>query len=546
MCRGSTTACSMKTVGSPNAASASRMQVSIASRSALRVVDAPHAAAATTGDRLHEQRVRQPDGGRDERVDVGRRLDRRQRRYAGGLGRRDRPRLVAGQLRTSDGRADERDAGVRARLGEGGVLRQEAVAGVDRVRTRPERDRDDRLGVEVGAHRVPALADLVGLVGLQPVLGPAVLVREHRHRAARPARTPRGTPGSRSRHGWRRAPWRTCGTRYKSGRPRAVAARLGETAGRTRNWSTRCGMRRVRERERPTARYVERGHRLPSAGRSSRPAWSGRPGAGTRSTRRFQPITPSDRERVAAPVQAAGAGDDVAVDQRVAEGAARSRGEQRGDRDAEGATTGTQSGRSASGDQERRRRAARRAPARARGCSAGSGPAGRARSAGRRAGRGCRAPRRPPGRRRRAARAAPAARCRSVAPSPVTIAEARPPPARRSPSGAPMVTPLTRSSSSVVSRVVSSPRRRCHAPPRSGPVWVSVKPQLVTTYPPMASAETATRSSDQADRDREPRPTSRRAVGHLLGVSRSNPPNVLTVCGRDAEGAAGEHQPGAS
>ena len=32
MCRGSTTACSMKTVGSPNAPSASRMQVSTASR----------------------------------------------------------------------------------------------------------------------------------------------------------------------------------------------------------------------------------------------------------------------------------------------------------------------------------------------------------------------------------------------------------------------------------------------------------------------------------------------------------------------------------
>ena len=33
MCRGSTTACSMKTVGSPNAPSASRMQASTASRS---------------------------------------------------------------------------------------------------------------------------------------------------------------------------------------------------------------------------------------------------------------------------------------------------------------------------------------------------------------------------------------------------------------------------------------------------------------------------------------------------------------------------------
>ena len=38
-----------------------------------------------------------------------------------------------------------------------------------------------RLGVEVGADRVPGLADLVGLVRLQPVLALAVLVREDGH-----------------------------------------------------------------------------------------------------------------------------------------------------------------------------------------------------------------------------------------------------------------------------------------------------------------------------------------------------------------------------
>ena len=70
-----------------------------------------------------------------------------------------------------------------ARLGQGGVLGEEAVAGVDGVGAGPDRDGDDRVRVEVGAHRVPALADLVGLVGLEPVLGPAVLVGEDRHRA---------------------------------------------------------------------------------------------------------------------------------------------------------------------------------------------------------------------------------------------------------------------------------------------------------------------------------------------------------------------------
>ncbi len=53
MCRGSTTACSMKTVGSPKAASASRMQVSTASRSSagsstLRMPRPPPPATALT------------------------------------------------------------------------------------------------------------------------------------------------------------------------------------------------------------------------------------------------------------------------------------------------------------------------------------------------------------------------------------------------------------------------------------------------------------------------------------------------------------------
>ena len=70
MCRGSTTACSMNTVGSPNAPSASRMQVSIASSSSFGVVDLAHAAAAAAGDGLHEERVGQPLGRLHQRVEV--------------------------------------------------------------------------------------------------------------------------------------------------------------------------------------------------------------------------------------------------------------------------------------------------------------------------------------------------------------------------------------------------------------------------------------------------------------------------------------------
>ena len=56
MCRGSTTASSTKTVGSPKAPSASRIAASTAARSSGRVRYSAHPAAAATGDRLDEHR----------------------------------------------------------------------------------------------------------------------------------------------------------------------------------------------------------------------------------------------------------------------------------------------------------------------------------------------------------------------------------------------------------------------------------------------------------------------------------------------------------
>ena len=174
----------MKTVGSPKAPSASRMQVSTASRrSSRRVVDAAHAAAAAAGDRLHEQRVGHVRGRRDQRVGVGRRA--RPRPASGtpaALAAAIARALLPVRVSTSAVGPMKVMPGVGAGLGERGVLREEAVAGVDRVRAGADRRGDDHVGVEVGPHRVAALADLVGLVGLQPVLGAAVLVGEDRDR----------------------------------------------------------------------------------------------------------------------------------------------------------------------------------------------------------------------------------------------------------------------------------------------------------------------------------------------------------------------------
>ena len=143
-----------------------------------------------------------------------------ERRYAGRLGRRDRARLVAGQRQHVGRRADEGDAGVGAGLGQGRVLGQEAVAGVDRVGTGP--DRRSRRSRRGRGRPAPGGRARRSRRPRRPSAG----ARTSGPRAgtpppcARRARTPPGTPGSRSRRGWRRAPSRTCGNATQVGRTR--------------------------------------------------------------------------------------------------------------------------------------------------------------------------------------------------------------------------------------------------------------------------------------------------------------------------------------
>src|SRR5919199_3294996 len=54
---------------------------------------------------------------------------------------------------------------------------------MDRVGADAPRERDDRVGVEVGAHRMAALTDLVGLVGLDAVNRTAIVRRVDRDAA---------------------------------------------------------------------------------------------------------------------------------------------------------------------------------------------------------------------------------------------------------------------------------------------------------------------------------------------------------------------------
>ena len=144
----------------------------------LAALDPPHAAPATARDGLGEDGEADLLRGGHQGVDVGAGLGAVEGREPGLLGRRDGPCLVAGEVQDRGRRADEGDTGPGAGLGEVGVLGEEAVTRVDRVGTGLDGGPHDRLGVEVGADRVTLLPDAVGLVGLEDVLGLAVLVGE--------------------------------------------------------------------------------------------------------------------------------------------------------------------------------------------------------------------------------------------------------------------------------------------------------------------------------------------------------------------------------
>jgi hypothetical protein len=176
MWRGRLTACSRNTVGSPKAEAASRIAIAVGAG-----LDPSQSPAATSGGRLHEQRESDRFGvgeqGRDLVV-TGRRAQHRQAGAAGGGEGAD---LVAGKAQHVGGWPDERDSDIRARLSEERILRQEPVAGVDRIRFGVEGRLDDSRYVEVGRDGVAALADLVRLVRLLTVERVAVLIGIDRH-----------------------------------------------------------------------------------------------------------------------------------------------------------------------------------------------------------------------------------------------------------------------------------------------------------------------------------------------------------------------------
>ena len=84
--------------------------------------------------------------------------------------------LVAERLEQLDPRAHKRDARLRAGRRKLGILREEAVAGVDAVDAMGLGQGHDPFDVEVGADRFAGAAHHVGLVGLEAVQREAVFM----------------------------------------------------------------------------------------------------------------------------------------------------------------------------------------------------------------------------------------------------------------------------------------------------------------------------------------------------------------------------------
>src|SRR6185295_2639529 len=149
----------------------------------LGLVDDAHAASAAAEAGLHDQRETDPLGfllqsrpGLDRPVGAGQDgkagLDRE-------LARGD---LVAEEFEHLGRRSDEGDARVTAGPREVRILGEESVAGMDGVDLDALGQVDDAVDVEIRGDRALALADLVGLVGLEAVEAEAVFPRVNRDR----------------------------------------------------------------------------------------------------------------------------------------------------------------------------------------------------------------------------------------------------------------------------------------------------------------------------------------------------------------------------
>ncbi len=140
-----------------------------------------HADAAAAGGGFQHHRIGDALGGLQGLLHIGEEVGARQERHARGLGQFAGRVLEAEGLQMLRLRPDETDALRRQSLGEGHILGQEAVAGMDRIGPRRLAGGDDGLDIQV-AFGGRGGAEAHGLVRLQNALGEAVGVGIDRDR----------------------------------------------------------------------------------------------------------------------------------------------------------------------------------------------------------------------------------------------------------------------------------------------------------------------------------------------------------------------------
>jgi len=141
-------------------------------------VNHAHAASAAAESRLDDQRETDFLGSLQRFIPLFNCLFRaRQGRHADFLRQGAGGGLVAHHPEQVLIRPHKGDAGLHTSPGELGIFREESIAGVDKIHALFLSQRHDSGNVQIRADRPLALADDVGLIGLETVDGKAVLLR---------------------------------------------------------------------------------------------------------------------------------------------------------------------------------------------------------------------------------------------------------------------------------------------------------------------------------------------------------------------------------
>jgi hypothetical protein len=146
-------------------------------------MDRAHAAPAAAPGRLEHQRIADGGGFLADRTHViAQHLGGGNDRYTCRHGHTARRGLVAQGAHGFGPGADKGDAVVFTGIHKGRIFRQQAIAGVDRIRARGLGDADHLVNGQISRHRPQTGADAIGFICLETVQAQFVLFGIDRHR----------------------------------------------------------------------------------------------------------------------------------------------------------------------------------------------------------------------------------------------------------------------------------------------------------------------------------------------------------------------------